>query len=488
MFERDGQALYFGATAIENIFLTEFMPSAKGDFVKVYLAAVYHCAAGQDCASVQELARELGQTPAQVEAALRYWERRGALSYIAGEKPVYRLYSLAQRALTGQDAAQDLDEDYIRFTESVYALFGDSRKVRPAEIALAYEWVVDDGLSQEAVLALLDHQKNTAGVHFSFRKAGETAARMRQEGVVSAQDAESYLGFEGSVHTGAQSVLRRLGKRRLPSEEELALYRKWIGEWQFTPQAVLSACRETTAAGDPTFKYLDGILARLRRPEGLDETGVEKLLDEGGKALEQTSAMLSALGVRANPAAMAPLWQALHEEYPQEIILIAARECALADRRTLDDLNKLLDSWRQKNLDTPEKAEAYIRSVRELDAFLRRIYEACGHRGGPTAQDRELLTAWRADGFPDGVILLAARQAAGAEGRKMAYIRAVLARWKEAGVRTEEDALRLAAAVPDKAAKPARQVAAQRYTQREYNDAELEKQLGVNDLFKGDPA
>lgn len=70
----------------------------------------------------------------------------------------------------------------------------------------------------------------------------------------------------------------------------------------------------------------------------------------------------------------------------------------------------------------------------------------------------------------------------------MAYIRAVLARWKEAGVRTEEDALRQAAAAPDKASKPARQVAAQRYTQREYNDAELEKQLGVNDLFKGDPA
>ena len=487
MFERDGQAVYFGATAIENIFLTELMPSAKGDFVKVYLCALFHSGQKEEGLTLADIAQELGQNQAQVEAALRYWERRGALSYIASDPPVYRLYSLTQRALTGQDAAMEVDDAYLTFAENVYALFGDDRKVRPAEIASAYEWVVDEGLSPEAVLTLLRHQKENAGNQFSFRKAGEIAARMRQEGVLSGPDAESYLGFEDGVHKGAQSVLRRLGKRRLPSEEELALYRKWVREWGFTAQAVLTACRETTAAGDPTFKYLDGILARIRQ-EGkpMDEQQVDQALQKGDEAVSRATELVQLLGSRVKPSSVSAIVEQLAQEHPWEVVRIAARECAMGGSHTLDTLQKLLDSWKEKGLNTPEEVEEYIRRVRALDVFLIRMYEACGYTGRPSAADRAMLEEWRAAGFSDEVILLAARQAAGAAGRKTAYIRTVLHRWQEAGVRTVEDAQRQLEAKPASTRAP-RQVSAQQYQQREYREEELEERLGVNDLFREDP-
>ena len=486
MFERDGQAVYFGVTAVENIFLTELMPAAKGDFVKVYLCALFHSGQKEEGLSPAEIAQELGQTTAQVEAALRYWERRGALSCLSADPPRYVLYSLTQRALTGQDAVTDTDEDYIRFTENVYALFGDDRKVRPSEIAAAYEWVADEGLAPDAVLTLLAYLKEHAGNQFSFRRAGEIAARMRQEGVLTAQDAESYLAFEGDVHKGAQAVLRRLGKRRLPSEEELALYRKWVRDWGFSPEAVLTACRETTAAGDPTFKYLDGILSRLRQDgKKLDETQVSRLLSRGDEELSRVTALMQALGSRVKPSSVAGICREMAEEHPWEIMMIAARECALAGSHTLDTLQKLLDSWKEKGLVTPEAVEQYIRSVRETDAFLYRIYEACGHTGRPTAADRALAAEWRSV-FPDGVILLAAQEASGASGRKMAYIKSVLRSWQESGVSTEEDARKQAARRPE-GQKNVRQVSAQRYEQREYDEKTLEEQLGVNDLFREDP-
>ena len=489
MFERDGQALYFGVTPVENIFLTELMPSAKGDFVKVYLAALFHAGQPGEDTNVQELAGELQQTPAQVEAALRYWERRGALSYIAGENPKYRLYSLTQRALTGQDTAPEADEDYIAFSENVYSLFGDERKLRPSEIAAAYEWVVDEGLSQDAVLTLLFHFKETAGAHFSFKKAGETAARMKQDGVLTAQDAESYLGFEDAVRKGAQAVLRRLGKRRLPSDEELALYRKWLREWRFTQEAVLTACRETTAAGDPSFKYLDGILSRLRQDgKPMDERRVERLLSEGDELKDRTERVLNALGSKARPASAMPVVEALCREHPEEVVLIAARECALNGAHTLDLMQKLLDSWKEKGLDSREAVEAHIQKVREQDAFLRRIYEACGADSRPGSADRARLSSWRESGYSDELILEAARQAAGASGRKTAYMAAVLTRWQEAGVRTPEDVSKLAPRGPSVQERPVKQVSAQQYAQRDYREEDLENQLGVNELFRDAPA
>ena len=485
MFERDGQAVFFGVTAVENIFLTELMPAAKGDFVKVYLSALFHAGLGDENLSTEAFAREIGQTVPEVEAAFRYWERRGALSYIAGDPPRYRLYSLTQRSLTGQDTSAQADEAFVDFSEIVYALFGDDRKVRPSEIAAAYEWVVDEGLSEGAVLTLLSHLKNTAGKHFSFQKAGETAVRMKQEGVLTAEDAESYLRFQTSVHQGAQAVLRRLGKRRLPSEEELSLYRKWIREWGFTPEAVLTACRETTAAGDPTFKYLDGILARLRQDgKKMDGDEVDRLLTQGDESLTRAAQLLQTLGSRARPASVAAISGEIEKEYPWDVVLIAARECALAGSHTLDTLQKLLESWKDKGLDTAEAVEAYIRQIREVDTFLFSVYEACGHTGRPTAADRALVAQWRSDGLPDEVILLAAREAAGASGRKMAYLRTVLQAWQEAGVRTPEDAERQLMQKPAVRQAAGRQVAAQRYTQREYDEKELEERLGVNELFR----
>ena len=197
------------------------------------------------------------------------------------------------------------------------------------------------------------------------------------------------------------------------------------------------------------------------------------------------TALMQALGSRVKPSSVAGICREMAEEHPWEIMMIAARECALAGSHTLDTLQKLLDSWKEKGLVTPEAVEQYIRSVRETDAFLYRIYEACGHTGRPTAADRALAAEWRSV-FPDGVILLAAQEASGASGRKMAYIKSVLRSWEESGVSTEEDARKQAARRPE-GQKKVRQVSAQRYEQREYDEKTLEEQLGVNDLFREDP-
>ena len=154
--------------------------------------------------------------------------------------------------------------EYVSFAEAVYAAFGDRRKVKPSEISMAWEWVKDIGLSPEAVLMLLHHCIGQRGVNFSFRIAERLAVSMKEAGVQSPDDAEAFLQHDQAVHEGTRKTLSRMGKRRLPTDDELALYEKWITDWQFEPQAILDACREMTS-GDPSFKYLDGILNRLHK-------------------------------------------------------------------------------------------------------------------------------------------------------------------------------------------------------------------------------
>ena len=59
MFELDADALAYGVTAIENKFLLEYMPAAKGDYVKVYLWGLFKAAHPSPDDSLAEMAQEL---------------------------------------------------------------------------------------------------------------------------------------------------------------------------------------------------------------------------------------------------------------------------------------------------------------------------------------------------------------------------------------------------------------------------------------------
>ena len=149
MFEFDQGALSYGVTPLENRFLLDYLPAAKGDYIKVYLWGLFACAQKGPDYTLKEMAEEIFLSVPEIEAALRYWERRGLVTQLSDDPPRYRFYSPAQRAQTPIETS--VDTEYVGFAEAVYAAFGDRRKVIPSEISLAWEWVQDVGLPPEAV-------------------------------------------------------------------------------------------------------------------------------------------------------------------------------------------------------------------------------------------------------------------------------------------------------------------------------------------------
>ncbi len=357
MFQPDQQNRVLGITALENLFVTEYMPQAKGDHVKVYLSALYHAQQRDGELTMEALSQELGMTNGEIEAALRYWERRRLLTRVSDNPLRYTLYHLGERLLTGQDS-QGGDQDYIAFSEAVYAVFQGERKVRPADIVTAWEWVTDLKLPQEVVLMLLNYCKDTRGRNFTFKAAAKLALQMREENITSPEEAESFLGHSRGVHQGARGVLRRFNLRRQPTEDELALYNKWTADWGFTPEAVLAACTETVKASNPSFGYLDGILNGLRRrgaAGGAQE--VTAHIARETTAMAGAREVLAALGTRVSPTVVLTAYQQLLKQSSHDMVLAAAREVATR-RGRFEDIEKTLSQWRQKGINTPDQVPA----------------------------------------------------------------------------------------------------------------------------------
>lgn len=464
MFEMDAQFRVFGITPVENLFLVDYMPSASGDYVKVYLSGLFHSMQGDQNFGIAEMAAELGQQETQVEAALRYWERRRLVARTSDNPPTYRFFPLGQHMLTGQDTFT-ADTAFISFYEAVNALFGSRRKLKNQEITLAYEWVQDLGLKQEVVLMMLNHLADTRGVSFSFKSAQSLAVAMREANIQTTEDTENYLNHSRRMHEGARAVLRRLGLRRQPSEDEMNLYRTWTETWGFPDDAILASCAETVKAQNPSFGYLNGILDTLRKRQGgASGAQVTKHLETQNASRGNAQEVLRALGARVNASAVQAAYDALAQQYPQDMILLAAGEVAQGEG-LFQDIEPLLESWQALGIDSARKARDHIDALHLHDAMIKRILDAAGQRGAPGAHDREQVARWLAAGHSEELLLTAAEQARGARV-KLPYMSRVLERWQGAGIKTREAAL---ADSP----KSGKKVAAQQYEQRQYTDDEL---------------
>ena len=474
LFDFEERYALFDMTPVDNQFIQEFLPAARGDDVRVYLYGLMRCYHPEAEMSLEQMSRDLEMTEEGILKAYRYWERKGLVRRVSDDPPAFQYISLRQRMMSGSETR--LDPEYEAFVDSIYGVFDHGRRLHGSEIRTCYEWVEDLKLPTEAVLMLLKHMERLKGKDFTIRSAEKAAIQMAQEGVRTVEEAEEFLSRDQAVYQGTRAVLKRLGKRNLPSEDQLNLYRKWTREWGFTQEAILEACAET-AKGDPSMGYLDGILGNIHArtaPGGRIEAENVLHARQEGSGLKKILQTLGSRGV-VNDENL-DWYQRIREAYPEKMILLAARECGRSDG-TVEDVGKLLDSWNRKGIRTPEEAEEYIRQFRaqgELLSALRKMWGLSSLNG---TKNRAMLTAWEGElGFEPELILCAAEAATGME-RPMYYLDKVLRTYAQQGVRTKEQMLRARQEWKERgsaqtAAKPAKQVLAQQYSQRDYSGGE----------------
>lgn len=475
MFKQDEDMLRYGAMALDHLFIRDYLPAANGEYVKVYIYGLYLCQHPAEDMSLSEMAHDLGMEPAEADAALRYWERRHLVRRVSDNPPEYLFRSAAQLALSG-DRGMEADPAYVAFYDNVDSLFDGKRKVNPAEISQAWDWVQDPllQLPEEVVMMLLSHMMDTNGINFTFKAAEKEALRLRDEHILTVEDAESYFAHSLSVHKNTRKILRHLGKRRLPSEEEIKLYRKWTESWGYTPEAILAACQETTK-GEPTFAYLDGILrgirerAEMRGEAPRAEAEVQQALGADAQEREAVQAFANALGFHTASTLIENAYRRLVRQYDRELVQLVAQE-APRNGSSLDAIDKQLDGFARRGITTYAAAKAYFDDVHAVNQALRPLFEACGRQKAPTPAERTLYKKWQSWGYGEEMLLSAAVQAGRFDAMK-----ALVEEWHRAGVATPEQAVRY---------KPAetggKRVTAQQYDQRQYTEEELEN--GAGDL------
>ncbi len=437
----DDSAALFDSTPVENMFITEYMLHAPGDFVKVYLYALMLCYHPVKRMSVASMARDLDMTEDEVNRAFRYWARDGLVRQV-GDNPVcYKLFNLKQITLTR--AENPGEQLYNRnFTKEIDRILG-GRTLLPDDYQLIFDWVDLLELPEEVVLMLLQIEMEQSRGHVSMRIADEHARQWAQSGVRTVEDVEKIIVLGKEREKQLRRLLRRLGKYHNPSDDEKAMYQKWIEEWGFTPEAIQEACKETTK-GTPTMAYLDGILLRQHQLGRHDvkalETGMLKEHSARDFAREVYTG-LGRTGITPTPDDLETIRGWKEAGADEALILLAA---AAAHRRSgggnMDDVGTYLTRWRDRGLTTAEAVRAESARVRALNAQLHEVYDAAGMEKRPNAADRDKLCRWEGElGMNQEMILQAAQYARGMSD-PMRFMERILQNWRAAGIATPEAA------------------------------------------------
>ena len=441
----DDSAALFDSTPVENMFITEYMLCAPGDFVKVYIYMLMQCYHPSVEMSETILAKELDMTEEEVERAFSYWKKRGLIRQI-GDNPIrFAFYNLKQKTLTQADDITDklydkeFCEDIDRCLPGVKLEFKDYQEI--------FDWLDILKLPKEVVLMLLSYENENCRVRnkkFSIFVAKKVANEWAEKDIRTVEAAEKITLLNTKQENELRDLLGTLGQRREASDYERKTYKKWVEEWNFTLEGIKKAGEETIKGTKPTFAYLDGLLQRQHQlgREGVKEleSGIQTEND-ARKFAKQLYAELGITGITPPPDDMETI-QTWHEQGANdELILMAAKAAHnKSSHSDMDDVDAYLQDWRRRGLTTPEAVRAESARTRMINGQLREIYAAAGMEKRPNAPDRDLLGRWAGEmGMTQELILLAAEYARGA-GSPMMLISRILRDWSRAGISTVEAA------------------------------------------------
>ncbi len=289
-----------GVTVVNNEFIDQYMVSANGEHVKVYLYILCH---KDEDITISSIADALNHTEADVTRAIAYWEKVGVIKKpeespvkekapnIQMSEPKPQKPKVKEKVVYTQDQVMKLQSDED-FSQLLYIAQQYLNKVFTQRECAVYAYLYD-GLQMSIELLEFLTEYCVQNNHTSIRYIETVALNWHENQIDTVERAKAYtMGFGKDVF----GVLKAFGiNDRSPAESEKEIINKWYKELGFTKEIIIEACRRTIdTIHTPSFQYADKILTQWKKQ------GVKHLSDISNLDQKRQSKGKSEKGKPAN--------------------------------------------------------------------------------------------------------------------------------------------------------------------------------------------
>ena len=428
------------STTVPNRFI-DCCSGAPDKHIAAYLLALKH-AAQNGKIDIDILCARLGISKEECFDAFEYWQKKGLARIINGTRMCFEFGDFAPAAHTDDDLYTERE-----FNQMLQSLFG-TRQLSPHDYLRIYDYTDTFGLGKKVVLALVEYCIMLKGRRVSLAYLDKVAQAWAEEKhIVTEEKAREKIAACKAAASGITRVLKQLGiTSRGPTQDETALFYKWTGDYGFTLDAILTACAQTTAAREPSFKYLDRILERLYArglvtSRTIAEAHLQK--EDSAAAIKEVMHLLgeSSLKPSFEQESLFQKWTCVYG-YNQNMIVLAAKHAGARGKNPFAVLDSVLTDWYNCHVQTITDARRRIAEQKALDERILAVFETAGIAKTPTDANRKIYTRWHETwGIGHDAILLAA-EISTLSDNPYRYLNSILANWHTSGIKTLADAQR----------------------------------------------
>lgn len=264
-----------GHTLVSDLFLDEYMPSANGEYVKVYLYLLRCLKSDVQDLSISLIADKFEHTENDVRRALKYWEKLHLLKLEYNESKELTGIRLTNEDAGSRPAAQPPSdppqlspkpshkpmsrEDTKQLLFICEQYLGKTLSSSEVSKIMYFHDVL--GFSADLIEYLVEYCVSKR--HKSLRYIESVALGWHKSGYTTVSQAKEQTNLFNKTYF---FVLKAFGiSGRNPVEAEIAYMDKWMKEWGFSEELIGEACGRTMGAiHQPSFEYADRILERWK--------------------------------------------------------------------------------------------------------------------------------------------------------------------------------------------------------------------------------
>ena len=310
-----GKDIFLHRTKIENLFISEYLPDAPGDYVKVFLFGLMY-AQYELTPDRKELSKLLGLSVDEIAEAWIYWESRGLVrivrekdsnneevSHVIFLSKIDELYGkVAEPEPAPAPVAQaddmplyvsidDMDFDEVindklvdRRLRELYEKYQvtTGRTISRQEISKIEDAIKVYGIEPEIFDFAIDYCADLE--KYSIDYIFKVALRWTEEGCRTVEEAKRLLDKHSRRNDCYRQVFKALGFNRLPAPIDREIMDRWFDQMNCSLAEVLDACSAAAGIREPNLKYVNKVIENRRLEKGGVNTRLPKDSNQKGSS------------------------------------------------------------------------------------------------------------------------------------------------------------------------------------------------------------
>lgn len=444
------------STVLDNRFISTYLPEANGDAIKIYIYGLFVCQESDSDISFDKFCNDVKLDKDVVSDCFRFWEELGIVNVLSEDPFIVKYLPIAQSKPRKYSA-----EKYGEFNKALQVLIPE-RMITTNEYAAYFSLMEENGLKPEALLMIVkycvDLKGGAIGLRYILKVANDFIAR----GITTTTKIEKELS-DYSLKTGEfASLMNYILPNKKPQIEDLKLFEKWNKQLLYDIDTIIFIAK---SAKIKNIEKLDKEIDVLYASKKFSEKEIADYYKSKAKTTELAYAINRSLSVYTE--VIDPVienyvipWQNMG--YDEETLLFLATYCFKKNRRSLEEMNEVVEKLYKNGLITLTSIAEYLKSISADDDFIKKLLLIAGLSRKPTEWDRANLKTWRSWNFSDEMICEACAIAAG-KSNPMSYVNAVLSGWKSEGIFTADKIRRT-----DKKTNP-QAIQTRNYTKEEFD-------------------